>query len=123
MCINDRRLSEGVGINFTVGMYDPRTILKESIAWRTVFGLFTLAKQFFRFGQILFCCIIKSLPTSVPAYSVNRLLGNRTTETKLLFSINALRIGSFFGLFKTPCEVMKACKPPSRSISFPFRKK
>src|SRR5690554_2315718 len=51
---------------------------------------------------VFFCRIIRSLPTSVPAYSVNRLLGNRTTDTKLLFSINALRIGSFFGLFKTP---------------------
>lgn len=84
-------------------------------------------KPFFLLGQlpilfVSFCRITRSLPTSVPAWSVNRLLGSRTTDTILAFFTIWRRTSSFFGEFNTPSEVMNATIPPSRAASRPLRK-
>ena len=72
---------------------------------------------------LCFCRTIRSLPTSVPAFSEKRLLGRRTAETRRVWLISHSRTGSFVGAFITPCEVMNASTPPSRSISTPLTKK
>jgi hypothetical protein len=101
-------------------MYNSCAVLKEALLG-VLYSVACFGKTDLPFGQILFCRILLQDNQVAADFRtcifVNRLLGNRIAETKLLFSINALRIGSFFGLFKMPCEVMNACKPPSRSIS------
>jgi hypothetical protein len=70
-----------------------------------------------------FCRITRSLPTSVPACSVKRLFGSRMADTGSQRFISHSRTGRPCSAFNTPCEVMNATRPPSRTISTDFMKK
>ena len=52
-----------------------------------------------------------------------RLFGRRATPTGLACFIIYLRMGALDGASSTPCEVMNATMPPSRTVSRLFRKK
>ena len=92
----DGRLAVRVGILLPLGMHDLRHTSQIGVEQHSAGAFLALDETLFLFGQ---ACLIALL-----------LQDNQVTA-------------HFEGAFITPCEVMNANTPPSRSISTPLTKK